>query len=76
MPTLPKPTSLPPYLTVRQVKDILGPEWSMKRTRRWLTKEDCVVKRAGFWVVPRHRLRLAFPELYDEFASQDGGESK
>lgn len=55
----------PVYMTVRQVKIILGPEWSMKKTRNWLRREQCLVKRAGYWVVTLDRLREAFPEIYD-----------
>ncbi len=59
-----KKPALPVYLTTAEVAAILG--WSQRRARRWLENEDALVWRAGHLVTTRHRLREAFPEIYDE----------
>lgn len=41
---------------------------SIQKARRWLIRTDAVVKRGNRWITTRHRLRAAFPEVWEELA--------
>lgn len=53
-----------PYFEVAQIKAVLGPRWSLRRTRRWLHRAGVLERRHGVLVTTAERLHAEFPEIY------------
>jgi hypothetical protein len=65
------------YITPQQVADIIGwtqeakengePEANaVRRARDWLISSGAAIKRGGKWVTTKEKLKMAFPEVYEE----------
>ena len=57
------------YLSMPQVARLLG--WSTQRARRWLVREQAVVRTGRHIYTTRSKLREAFREVFSELFSQD-----
>lgn len=57
------------YFTMAEVAKVLG--WPTRRARRWLVKNDAVVKINSKWVTTKAKLRESFKDAWDEYFFDD-----
>lgn len=64
-------------ITVAQVAAVLGypmdkqrRKTSVQKARRWMKRTGAVVKRGNRFITTRHKLKQAFPEVYEELAER------
>jgi hypothetical protein len=60
-----------PFFEVAQIKAVLGPRWSLRRTRRWLHRAGVLERRHGVLVTTAERLHAEFPEIYQRLIGAD-----
>jgi hypothetical protein len=52
------------YIEVAALAESLG--WRTERMRRWLMREDALIKKGRYYYTTKSRLLAAFPEVFEE----------
>ncbi|HET9954151.1 MAG TPA: hypothetical protein VFQ61_06590 [Polyangiaceae bacterium] len=61
----------PLFYTIKDVQQAIGPSWSQRRVRRWLSRAGALERRYGTVVTTPERLASSFPEVYQRLLRSD-----